>query len=76
MTGVKVAKDRVMGTAAVSLLSAQAGANCVRVHDVKATKEILDMYYGIYQSRWICLFLIGMLEKSYRHEYGESNPFL
>ncbi len=60
MTGVKVAKDRVMGTAAVSLLSAQAGANCVRVHDVKATKEILDMYYGIYQSRWICLFLIGM----------------
>ena len=60
MTGVKVAKDRVMGTAAVSLLSAQAGANCVRVHDVKATKEILDMYYGIYQSRWICLFLIGI----------------
>jgi dihydropteroate synthase len=60
VTGVKVAKDRVMGTAAVSLLSAQAGANCVRVHDVKATKEILDMYYGIYQSRWICLFLIGM----------------
>ena len=60
MTGEKVAKDRVMGTAAVSLLSAQAGANCVRVHDVKATKEILDMYYGIYQSRWICLFLIGM----------------
>ena len=60
MTGVKVAKDRVMGTAAVSLLSAQAGANCVRVHDVKATKEILDMYYGIYQSSWICLFLIGM----------------
>ena len=60
MTGVKVAKDRVMGTAAVSLLSAQAGANCVRVHDVKATKEILDMYYGIYQSRWICLFLIEM----------------
>lgn len=63
MTGVKVAKDRVMGTAAVSLLSAQAGANCVRVHDVKATKEILDMYYGIYQSRWICLFLIGMHSK-------------
>ena len=60
MTRVKVAKDRVMGTAAVSLLSVQAGANCVRVHDVKATKEILDMYYGIYQSRWICLFLIGM----------------
>ena len=29
-------------------LSAQAGADCVRVHDVKATKELLDMYYGIF----------------------------
>ena len=60
ITGVKEAKDRVMGSAAVSLyddcgndglmcrLSAQAGAECFRVHDVKATKEMLDMYYGIF----------------------------
>ena len=57
MTGVKNAADRVMGTAAVTLwarrgdvrrrLSAEKGAQMVRVHDVKQTKEILDMYYGI-----------------------------
>lgn len=28
-------------------MSALKGAQMVRVHDVKATKEILDMYYGI-----------------------------
>ena len=30
-------------------LSAEHGAQAVRVHDVKATKEILDAYYGIYR---------------------------
>lgn len=30
-------------------LSAEHGANVVRVHDVKATKETLDMFYGIFQ---------------------------
>ena len=56
-----------MGTAAVSLLSAQAGANCIRVHDVKATKEILDMFYGIHPSRWFCLFLIYEYWKNVWH---------
>lgn len=64
---MKEADQRVMGSAAVSLyrfngvlkrrLSAEHGANVVRVHDVKATKEALDMFYGIFpnESRWSCL---------------------
>lgn len=41
------AEDRVMGTAAISMYSAEHGAQMVRVHDVKETKQVLDMYYGI-----------------------------
>ena len=47
ITKVTKAEDRVMGTAAISMYSAEHGAQMVRVHDVKATKQVLDMYYGI-----------------------------
>ena len=38
----------VVGSWITFSLSAQAGADCVHVHDVKVTKELLDMYYGIF----------------------------
>ena len=48
------AEDRVMGTAAISMYSAEHGAQMVRVHDVKETKQVLDMYYGIVRRFDVC----------------------
>lgn len=48
------AEERVLGTAAISMFSAEHGAQMVRVHDVKQTKQVLDMYYGISHSFFVC----------------------
>lgn len=44
-------------------LSALKGAQMVRVHDVKATKEILDMYYGICKEHWVVCCTCGILSQ-------------
>ena len=54
VTGVVNAEERVLGTAAISMFSAEHGAQMVRVHDVKQTKQVLDMYYGISRSLCVC----------------------
>lgn len=54
VTGVANAEERVLGTAAISMFSAEHGAQMVRVHDVKQTKQVLDMYYGISHSFFVC----------------------
>ena len=42
-----------MGTAAISMYSAEHGAQMVRVHDVKETRQV---YYGIVHSFDVSLY--------------------
>ncbi len=42
-TGVEKPSDRVSGSVAGALLSAQAGAHVLRVHDARATREAVAM---------------------------------
>jgi dihydropteroate synthase len=47
VTGVEPAGERVMGSVAVALAAAAAGAHIVRVHDVAATVQALRMQEAI-----------------------------
>jgi 2-amino-4-hydroxy-6-hydroxymethyldihydropteridine diphosphokinase / dihydropteroate synthase len=49
ITGVKAPSERVMGTAATVTASIAAGADIVRVHDVKAMVEVVKMSDAIYR---------------------------
>ncbi len=44
ISGVDVAADRVHGSVAAALAAVSQGAQIVRVHDVKATREALDVW--------------------------------
>ena len=44
VTGVKNAAERVVGSVTGALLAVERGAQLVRVHDVKATREALDVW--------------------------------
>eukprot|EP00835_Amoeboradix_gromovi_P004400 NODE_340_length_10646_cov_0.202522.p1 type:complete len:673 gc:universal NODE_340_length_10646_cov_0.202522:1040-3058(+) len=48
MTDKEIAKDRVMGTAAVVTVCIENGCNFVRVHDVKEMKEVIKAADYIY----------------------------
>ncbi|MGN1282112.1 MAG: dihydropteroate synthase [Succinivibrio sp.] len=50
-TKVDEAEDRVSGSVAGALLSIQMGAQLVRVHDVKETREAFDVYQAMIDSR-------------------------
>ena len=62
-----------MGTAAISMYSAEHGAQMVRVHDVKETKQVLDMYYGIV--RRFSVFCIPVIGKT-GHRSGRAYKLL
>lgn len=47
LTGVSNASDRVFGTAATVALAVAAGASVVRVHDVKAMRQVVDVTVAI-----------------------------
>lgn len=49
ITGVKEAKERVMGTAATMVAAVQGGADIVRVHDVKEMVEVMKMADALYR---------------------------
>jgi dihydropteroate synthase len=44
LTGVEHAADRVFGSIGAALAAAEAGADVIRVHDVRATREALAVY--------------------------------
>ena len=44
LTGVNVAAERVMGSVGAALSAVAQGAQIVRVHDVKATREALVVW--------------------------------
>lgn len=44
LTGVERPEDRVMGSIGAALAAAEAGADVLRVHDVRATREALVVY--------------------------------
>jgi len=44
ITGIKNAKDRDVATHVTTLIGLQNGVNLFRVHDVKGTKNVIDMY--------------------------------
>jgi len=44
ISGVERAEDRVMGSVGAALAAVEAGADVVRVHDVRATREALAVY--------------------------------
>ena len=48
---VDKADERVVGSVAGALLSIERGAQMVRVHDVKETKEAFDVYQALLDSR-------------------------
>lgn len=50
LTGKERAADRVIGLVATVVAMAQQGVNIVRVHDVKETKEALDVADALYGS--------------------------
>lgn len=50
-TGVKEAKNRVVGSVAAAILAVERGAQIVRVHDVAATKEALAVYEALKNAR-------------------------
>jgi len=45
--GIKEPAQRVIGSVAGALLSVERGAAIVRVHDVKETKQALDVYMAM-----------------------------
>jgi dihydropteroate synthase len=47
ITKEAIAGERVMGSVAVALYGAQAGARILRVHDVKETRQALEMWQAI-----------------------------
>ena len=50
-TGIENPKDRTTGSVAGALLSIEKGAQLVRVHDVKETKQAFDVYQAMLNSR-------------------------
>lgn len=48
---IKKADERIVGSVAGALLSIERGAQMVRVHDVKETKEAFDVYKALLNSR-------------------------
>ncbi|MBR1612183.1 MAG: dihydropteroate synthase [Succinivibrio sp.] len=50
-TGIENPKDRTTGSVAGALLSIEKGAQLVRVHDVKETKQAFDAYQAMLNSR-------------------------
>jgi dihydropteroate synthase len=44
LTGIDVAADRVNGSIGAALAAVGQGAQIIRVHDVKATREALDVW--------------------------------
>ena len=44
LTGVTVAGDRVMGSIGAALAAVAQGAQIIRVHDVKATRDALTVW--------------------------------
>lgn len=51
VTGVEKAAERVTGSVAGALLAVERGAQLVRVHDVKATREALDVWLAVKNAR-------------------------
>ena len=43
ITGVEAAEDRIAGSLAAAIMGAEAGANIIRVHDVRETVEAIKM---------------------------------
>lgn len=48
---IEKADERIVGSVAGALLSIERGAQMVRVHDVKETKEAFDVYKALLESR-------------------------
>ncbi len=48
---IEKAEERIVGSVAGALLSIERGAQLVRVHDVKETKEAFDVYRALLESR-------------------------
>lgn len=48
---IEKAEERIVGSVAGALLSIERGAQLVRVHDVKETKEAFDVYKALLESR-------------------------
>ena len=48
---IEKADERIIGSVAGALLSIERGAQMVRVHDVKETKEAFDVYKALLKSR-------------------------
>ena len=44
LTGVEAAGERVMGSVGAAIAAAGQGAQIIRVHDVKATRQALDVW--------------------------------
>ena len=47
LTGVETAEERVPGSLAATLAGVDAGVQIIRVHDVAATKQALDVWQGL-----------------------------
>ena len=48
---IEKSDERIVGSVAGALLSIERGAQMVRVHDVKETKEAFDVYKALLNSR-------------------------
>ncbi len=53
LTGVENPSERVFGSVAAHLAAARRGARILRVHDVRAHREALDVFWAIEGETWV-----------------------